>query len=230
MCARDVNGLQCYYCTNCNGTNAQKATCAKFNITATAPTTPISTTTSSSSTDGSTSLTTNPSTSTDDSVDLTTNQSTNTSNQSTETKASTSSSTTTTLTSSSTETSTITNKENATASEFTNVSIKSSVEEMFTELSEDNCKCKEGKCYCGERSISFEEIHFVCITDTQKVDDVQVINKGCAVKLNTSLNTCQQSGYSSNCKICETNLCNLAASLKFSAGFLIFVILSCTIK
>ncbi|XP_063365271.1 uncharacterized protein LOC134653838 [Cydia amplana] len=94
--------------------------------------------------------------------------------------------------------------------------------------SSEACACKSGeKCDCltHQRSkrytlrglgLSKEIVKYVCFVDKYKINETEIVKRGCAIKEADEKTLCTNLGFGGDCKICDTHQCNGAAIIRAS--------------
>ncbi|XP_047992376.1 cell wall protein DAN4-like [Leguminivora glycinivorella] len=93
--------------------------------------------------------------------------------------------------------------------------------------SSEPCACKhEEKCDCSthQRSKRYTlrglgltmEPEYVCFVDKYKINETEIVKRGCAIKEADEKTLCTKLGFGRECKICDTHQCNSAAILQAS--------------
>ncbi|XP_061719096.1 uncharacterized protein LOC133526460 isoform X2 [Cydia pomonella] len=94
--------------------------------------------------------------------------------------------------------------------------------------SSEACACKNGeKCDClgHQRSkrytlrglgLSKEAVKYVCYVDKYKINETEIVKRGCAVKEADEKTLCTNLGFGGDCKICDTHQCNGVAIMRVS--------------
>ncbi|XP_063625546.1 uncharacterized protein LOC134797254 isoform X2 [Cydia splendana] len=94
--------------------------------------------------------------------------------------------------------------------------------------SSEACACKIGeKCDCltHQRTkrytlrglgLSKEAVKYVCFVDKYKVNETEIVKRGCAIKEADEKTLCTKLGFGGDCKICDTHQCNGAAIIQAS--------------